>query len=352
MVKGKENILIVLVAGIGDLILSSKSLRALRNGYPDAVIHLLTSTEASCLAGNYRYIDHVWSFPIREMRTKKLVISDVLKVVHKLRRIKFDLIINLYLVSSWLGSLKMGLLLLTLNAKEKIGHGNKCFGLFLTKKMPKNTFQTRHVVDSMMEIATQGGGIPDKNGLEVFWNKKIEQNWEYILTKPTSDTKLIGINPGGDRQNRRWNPENFAAIGDLLSQHLHSSIFLLGGPGEESISQHVQEKMKGKAINLSGRLSLDDLAYVISRLDLLITNDSAPMHIASATHTPLVAIFGPENPVLLGPYTSPNLFRLFHKNVLCSPCDKDQCLDPVCLNQITPEEVIKGCLQLLEVSNS
>lgn len=350
MNKQKKPILIVLIAGIGDLVLASKSIRAIRNGFPDEDIHLLTSTEASSIAQNYDYLDHVWAFPIREMRKSKSHILDILKIMLNLREIEFCTAINLYNVGSWLGSIKMGLLFLQLKAQEKIGHNNKGFGLFINKKAPIDTFQNRHFADAMMDIALLAGGIPDDKGIEVFWNKKSEEKWKHLFSGKSSELREIniGINPGGDRPNRRWNPDNYALVADCLVEHFNAEIILLGGPGEEKIAQHIQNKMKNDVINLSCRLTLNDLIYIISRFDLLLTNDSGPMHIAAAVKTPLVAIFGPEDPVLMGPYTSPNLFRTVYKDVDCRPCNKKNCTRPICLSLITPEEVSEKCFEILK----
>jgi heptosyltransferase-2/heptosyltransferase-3 len=157
----------------------------------------------------------------------------------------------------------------------------------------------------------------------------------------------VGINPGGDRANRRWPIERYATVGNKIAATLNARILIFGGPGEEQIAGSIQGKMKSEVVNLAGNLSINDLAYVISRLDLLITNDSGPMHIAAATKTPVVAIFGPEDPVLMRPYTSEDLYRVIYKPLPCRPCQQDQCARPLCLDSITPEEVLSSCLELL-----
>lgn len=346
----KRPFLIVLIAGIGDLVLASKSIRAIRNGFPDEDIYLLTSTEAASIAQNYDYLDHVWAFPIREMRKSKSHILDILKLMLNLRKIEFGIATNLYKVGSWLGAIKMGLLFLQLKAQVKIGHNHKGFGVFINKKVPAEIFQNRHFADAMMDIALLAGGIPDDKGIEVFWNKKSEEKWGYLFSGKASGLQeiKIGINPGGDRPNRRWNPDNYALVADRLIEHFNAKIILMGGPGEENIARHIQNKMKNDAINLSGKLTLDDLIYIISRFGLLLTNDTGPMHIAAAVKTPLVAIFGPEDPVLMGPYTSPDLFRIVYKDVDCRPCNKKNCTRPICLDLITPEEVSEKCSDILK----
>ena len=354
MDKIKKFILVILVAGIGDLILASKSIRAIKNGYPDADIHLLTNSEAVPIAQNYRYIDYVWSFPIREMRKDKRYLLDIMKLVLGLRKIKFDFVVNLYAVSSWLGAIKMGFLFLLLGAKERMGHDSKGFGLFVDKKVPVGAFQNRHFADAMLDIALLAGGVPDTKGIEIFWDKKYEKKWEHLFLKKTgvSQEVVIGVNPGGDRLNRRWNPDYYAFLADRFIENFKAKIVFLGGLGEEDIAGYIESKMKNDIVNLAGKLTLNDLAYLISRFDLLITNDSGPMHIGAAVGTRLVAIFGPEDPVLMGPYSSPNLYRVVYKDVICRPCNKKRCDRPVCLDMVTPEEVYEKCIELLNTNKS
>ena len=200
-----------------------------------------------------------------------------------------------------------------------------------------------------MNVALLAGGIKDDKGIEVFWDKKSEEKWEYLFSGKIDKAEeiRIGINPGGDRQNRRWNPDNYAFVADKLIERLNAKVVLLGGTGEEEISRHIENKMRNDAIDLAGKLTLSELTYIISQFDLLVTNDSGPMHIAAAVKTPLVAIFGPENPALMGPYTSTDFYRIVFKDVDCRPCTKKKCSRPVCLDMITPEEVSKKCFELL-----
>jgi len=349
MKKRKKSILIVLIAGIGDLVLASKSIRAIRNGYPTADIHLLTSTEASSIARNYGYFTNIWAFPIRELRKNKSHIFNILRLILKLRDLNFDIIINLYRVTSYLGSAKMGLLFLLLKAPLKVGHNDKGFGLFLNKKVPSKTFQNCHLADAMSTIARIAGGVPDHRGIEVSWDTKSIEKWEHLFSKDTSifSQLRIGINPGGDRLNKRWDPDNYAVIADQLIEQFGTRLFLLGGPNEKVVAERIVTKMKSHVINLAGRLTLGDLAYIISRLDLLITNDSGPMHIGAATGTPIVGLFGPDDPTLFKPYASPDKYVIVHKDLDCQPCHKKNCKDPYCLNKITTNEVFKAALKML-----
>lgn len=345
--KSRPSILVVLIAGIGDMVLASQSIRAVRNGCPDSEIHLLTSTEATPLAVNYPYIDYVHAFPIRELRKDKKYLFDIFRIIRDLRRIRFDLVLNLYRVGSLSGAVKMGLLFSMFKAKAKLGHDKYGFGLFLTKKVPADTFEGRHVVDAMMDIASRAGGIPDDKGIEVFWNVRITSKWEDFFARPAGNI-IVGINPGGDRENRRWALERFASVAEKIMERFNARVILLGGPAERNIASNIESRINSDVLNLSGEIPLDELACVISRLDLLVTNDSGPMHIAAATKTPLVTLFGPEDPKLFGPCTAPELYRVIHKDVPCRPCGEKKCTRPSCLDLITPEEVLAACVELLQ----
>jgi ADP-heptose:LPS heptosyltransferase len=342
-------ILIILIAGIGDLIMASASLRALRNGHPDAEIYLLTSSEASILAVNYPYINRVRSFPVREIRKDKFKGLRAINIIREARKIQFDLCLNLYRVTSWRGALRMGLLMCFLRSQIKAGHDSKGFGLFLGTKAAKETFENRHFTDAMLELAKLAGGVPDDRGIEVFWAKGVEAKWDTFFPEGNQQMRSlrIGINPGADRPEKRWSPENYASVADHLSELRGANTFLFGGPGEEDLAYRIEKAMNYPVTNLAGKLSLNELTYLISRMDLFITNDSGPMHIAAAVKTPVVALFGPEDPMYTKPYTSPDLYRIVQKELDCRPCTNKRCDRPMCMESLKPEDVLKACLELL-----
>lgn len=342
-------VLIVLIAGIGDLILASKSFRAIRNGFPDSEIHLLTSADAAPLARQYKYIDQIWEFPIRELRSRKSVLFNMLKIVLQLRRIKYAMIINLHPVATAKGAFQMGLLFSLLRAPVKIAHDYKGFGLFVNKKVPADNFRNRHYAESFLDVALLAGGKPDSKGIEVCYNLTSKEKWGYLFNEKSINqhSPTVAINPGSDQPKKRLHPDRLADIADRLVEQCNARIILLGGPGEMSISQHIQDTMNHDAINLAGKLTLNDLVYIISQLDLLITNDSAPMHIAAALNIKQVAIFGPGYPELFRPYTSSDNYILIYKHLDCRPCNNKECGHISCIESITSEEVFEAANTLL-----
>jgi ADP-heptose:LPS heptosyltransferase len=312
----------------------------------------VTSTEASVIAKNYGYVDHVWPFPIRELRDRKTYIFEILKLIRRLRKSHFYLVVNLYRIYSWQGTITMGLFLAPLKSLINVGHNHKGFGIFLNKKAPADTYKDRHFVDAMIEIAQLAGGVPDSGGIEVFWDERSEKKWRHLFSEQSGPKKRkIAINPGADKPNKRWSPERYALVANRLIKRFDTEIILLGGPGEESLAQEIQGGITQRVTNLAGQLTLNDLVYVISRCDLLVTNDSGPMHIAAALKTSVVAIFGPETPVHTHPYTEETLYRIAFKDLDCRPCQEKDCDKPTCLDLITPEEVLEKCIELLDRPN-
>ena len=183
-------------------------------------------------------------------------------------------------------------------------------------------------------------------------DKSCEKRWEHLFSNDINEIEkiAIGINPGADRPHKRWRLEHYSFVLDHLAEKYKAKIFLLGGPGEENLSKQIQKNMKYEAINLAGRLILNDLVYVISRLDLLVTNDSGPMHIAAACNVPVVAIFGSNHPLdsykEWGPWGTKSRVIMRHdKRFTRHPSDYNV---SECMQEITTDEVFSAAVELLD----
>jgi heptosyltransferase-2 len=347
-------ILLIIIAGIGDFVLATKAIRVVRNGYPDAEIHVLTSSEGAAIAQRHPGVDRIWAFPIRELRADRFRVRPIIWLLRQLRRIRYDITANLYPVGSWTGSAKMGLLFSCLRARAKIGQARGLLGYCLDERLGPDAFAGKHLVDAMTEVALAIGGRSDMGGLELSGGDDSARKWNALVGAGDGSLprRVIGINPGGDRPNRRWPGAKFAMAAGALAARCDARVLIFGGPGEESIAQEIQTGLNGTALNLAGRLSLRDLPFFISRCDLLITNDSGPMHMAAALKTPVVALFGPENADYFRPYTSPDLYRVIQKPVDCRPCNQASCRTRLCLEAISAAEVVEKSLELLSVRDA
>ena len=150
----------------------------------------------------------------------------------------------------------------------------------------------------------------------------------------------IGIHPGSRPPARRWPAEYFATVADTLSRRLEAQIVLTGGPGEEAIVEAVLEHMQTPALNLAGRTSLGGLAALISRLDLFISNDTGPAHLAHALARPSITIFGPADFQRWAPLDQ-RVHAAVRQPVPCSPCGYWTCpIDHRCLRWISPHTIL------------
>ena len=149
----------------------------------------------------------------------------------------------------------------------------------------------------------------------------------------------VGLAPGAAYgPAKRWPPERFAEVGNVLQEEFQAGLVLLGGPEDRESAAEVQQHSRGRLLNLAGETTLRQALMVLSQLKVLITNDSGLMHAAAALGVPVVAIFGSTDPVATGPFTS--RATIVHHPLPCSPCLERTCtLGDPCLMEITVAEV-------------
>src|SRR5579883_22264 len=160
---------------------------------------------------------------------------------------------------------------------------------------------------------------------------------------------LIGVNVGATRPQKRWPEDHFVS---LVSQLVNdANVAILGGPVESdrSTAERIRQSVGAERfIDLTGKTTITDLAAVIACCDALVTADTGAMHIASAVGTPQVALFGSTDPAITGPY-GPSPARVIYKSLSCAPCGKHPTCDGRfdCLQSITPDEVLLALRHLL-----
>jgi ADP-heptose:LPS heptosyltransferase len=150
---------------------------------------------------------------------------------------------------------------------------------------------------------------------------------------------------------RTWPPDRFAQAAGRLQNAVGGTIVLLGGEPQREDAQAVARHLRGRSIDLSGRTTVPVLGAVISRLALLLTNDSGPAHIGYALGTPTVTIFGATEPEIWGPVT-PAPARLLSHPIACRPCNSPDCsIGYRCLAAVSVDEVVEAGLELLSFAH-
>lgn len=177
------------------------------------------------------------------------------------------------------------------------------------------------------------------------------------------ENPLVALAPGGGKNlwaempSRRWNSENFAQLGDLLQQSYNCQIVLAGGAGDVEIAKAVEHCMRCPTLNLAGKLTLLETAYLLGKCKVVVGNDSAPLFIAAAVNTPTVGIFGPTDGSKINPFGRAHLY--VQGKIECTPCYNPtlstgsrayRCVNPECMFSIRVEEVLDKVRQLLALS--
>ncbi len=176
---------------------------------------------------------------------------------------------------------------------------------------------------------------------------------------PPSPLALIhpggGANPGMTLSAKRWPPPRFAALADRLMAEAGATVLLVGGPGDEPLAEAVKGAMQHQPVDLTGRLSLGQLGALCQRSRLFVGNDTGAMHLAVAVGTPTVALFGPSDPRMYGPFGAGHV-ALWH-DMGCNPCFvagrfRADCARFRCIEAVTVDEVWAAACGLLgEVEN-
>jgi lipopolysaccharide heptosyltransferase II len=165
---------------------------------------------------------------------------------------------------------------------------------------------------------------------------------------------LVGVHVSGGRESKQWHLDRFADVAARMTAERGATIVLTGSESDRPLVEHVASRLQNRRLlNLAGALDLVTLAAVLSRLDLLITGDTGPMHLASAMQTPLVALFGPSDPRRYGPTSRRQ--HVLRVDLWCSPCGQvrlppSRCRGhvPDCMDGIQVDRVVEAALDLLD----
>jgi ADP-heptose:LPS heptosyltransferase len=321
----------------------------LRAHFKEAHIGLLVISRSAELIKDCPYIDDLFILDIKYTRLRDLfrgkALIRVYRTIKKLHQQKFDMLINLQRTSSWGGSFKMAILFWLIGGKYKVGRDTDGRGFFFNFKIKESSQEHKHEVEANLNVARALGANIDEVKLElpIFDEDRIFIS-NFLTRHDISDKDLlIGLNPGAFHPSRRWLEKRWAQLANRLIGKYSCKIIIISHKTEKKIVDGIANLIEKKPIIVAKNLSLKQLAALIEKLDLFITNDTGPMHIAVATQTPLIALFGPGDIHSFSPYCSSNKSVIIRKEVNCRrPCRKFKCRSRKCMELITVEDVMKA----------
>jgi len=334
-----KKILLIQLRRIGDVLMCTPALRALRSRYEDSHIAFLTEKESSDLLSLNPYLNEL--IVLDKERYKNPFYS--VKKIWKVRKTSFDLVIDFF------GNPRSAYFSFISGAKHRVGYDyppRRYFYNMVIKddKTPKYAAQTR--LDVLKILGIENGEvkldffIPDEARL--FAKKFFAEN------KIESKNLLISLSPTSRRHFNRWPLERYARLADWLISQFDARVILVWGPGEKKVVERIKHLMEKDPVVSWETKNLFELGAILERCDLHIGNDNGTKHIAVAMGKPTITIYGPHSPVS---WTYPDFsqHKFLKKEVDCPDCNntKHKCSRLSCLDLITVRDVQKTFVQLL-----
>jgi len=341
-----HNILVRAVNWIGDAVMSTPALMAVRETYPKARITLLANPMVGQLLQGHPAIDRVLVF---DRKREHRSLSGRLRLARQLKDEQFDLAIILP------NSFDSALIPWLARIPQRWGKASDGRSLLLTRRFhEQNPPQDRHEVEYYRDLLRSFDiSAMQSKPLLVATLQEDDAAAALLATHGIpAEAILLGINAGASFGSaKRWYPERFAAVAKRLAEAWGARIILFGGPDEVEIVAEIEQKLQGLCLNMAGKTSVRQMMALIKRCNFFVTNDSGPMHIAAAFGVPLVAIFGPTDHVGTAPCS--DKAAIVRQTVDCSPCKLRSCpTDHRCMLAVTVEDVVQAAQSLYEVNTT
>ncbi|MBW7877757.1 MAG: WecB/TagA/CpsF family glycosyltransferase [Anaerolineae bacterium] len=332
-------ILCVQWANIGDLILTTPALAALRDAHPDAHIGLLTTPGAAPVVGGLGLVDTVYTLPRFGIAN-----AAAMRVLRTIRAGRYDTIVFFHRLTTRAGAWKYAALAAVSGATRRIGLDNGR-GRFLTDRVPDHGFGAPHQAASWLALVERLGADPTPRPCRV-------AEEPYPLPEASA---WIAVHAGsGDfSMARRWPADLLAQAVDTLADDLSAQIVVVGADGDDS--PDLIARLKHPALDLTGKTSVPRLAGVLRQCALYVGSDSGVTHVAAAVGTPTVAVFGPTNDAAYGPWSPEGKAAVVRTMPRCAPCSyvdhelgaREGCPARTCLHMVRPSDVAAAARRLL-----
>lgn len=324
---------------IGDSILAIPAAECLSKNFPQAEIWISAKEWVKDLFAAHDFIKGVIPLPDTDD------LKNLMNSAQKIKNLGFE--IGVLFTNSFASAL----LFFLARIPQRWGYSKDGRGLLLTKgATPNKQKENLHQLDYYLNLIS---GLdlktyPPRLSLPLTSEEKRQTKELLHSLKVDLKRPLIILNPGASYgPAKRWPAIKFAELANLLQERKNAEIIIIGSGNEVSLAESISSSMRRAAFNLSGKTSLRLLAALISHADLFISNDSGPMHMANALKIPVIAIFGPTDPSLTGPFQEPA--AVIKKDVPCWPCSYRECpFDHRCMMNIEAEEVYQSCQKFLE----
>lgn len=337
-----RKILIVRFSSLGDIVLITPVIRSLKMTYPQAQISLVTKKEFADLIQFIPQLDQVIIFDPGDG------LKGLWRLIKRVRAEEFDLLVDLH------ANRRSKLLSLLSHAHRRVKYNKLRLRRYLRIYLGVNLLPRRsHIIDFYFKPLRRFSLITYDHSLHLEVNKDIEERAINFLYQAgiKEDDLVIGLCPGSKWPTKRWPAERFAMVGDSLME-MGMKIIIFGSHDEINLCNKVELTMKHNPLNLVGKTSLVELVPLIKQCTVLVTNDSALMHLAAGLDVSVVAMFGPTTLDLgFGPVGQGHI--VLRKRFFCRPCSSHgskRCWlrSHKCMEMIRVDEVMDAVKRLIE----
>ena len=329
--KGFHKILIIQLQRLGDSIIFTPVLRAIRKRYPDAKIDLLANSISYSLYSKSPYIDDFWI-----LNKNKIISWKMLRLLRKIRKENYGCAV--------LGidqrAFRYGLISYLTRAKERVGFDWEGRGFLNTVQIPFD--ESKFYIDLNLEIAFALDAEPQGRSLEIWHNDEDRRYIDDLLNKHNviKDRVLVSIHPGSNWKSKMWFPERFAEIAEFLVSDYDTQVIFSGTEKDRQEVDEIRKRMRCSSISLVSKTDIRQLAVLVGRCDLFLGVDSGPQHIASYMKTPMISLISLASIESFHKWRplDNNQIVIFH-NIPCGACFKPFCDTRECMRLITVDEV-------------
>jgi heptosyltransferase-2 len=332
----------ILVRGpnwLGDAVMCEPALRGLRKLFPDAQIALLVKPAVADLFVGHPALTRVLTY---DTKGRHAGLSGKWALAGQLRRQGFDLAVLFQ------NAFEAAFLTFLAGVPRRYGYATDGRSLLLSDPVAAPDRRTLvHQVHYYWELLKPLGltGDPSAPELVVFPEEEQAMAGRFAQSGLTATDVVVGINPGSTYGGaKRWLPERFAEVTERLcrtireSREQQASVVIFGAKGEEQLGREIAARLSSRSLILSGSTTIRELMAAVKRCAMLLTNDTGPMHIASAFQVPVVAIFGPTDWRTTSPFGSAH--TIVRQPVDCAPCLLRECpIDHRCMTRVTVDQV-------------
>jgi ADP-heptose:LPS heptosyltransferase len=352
---GRPRVLIVRAGAIGDTLMATPLVRAVRRTFPECHLVFLCSATALDIVRNNRHINQV--IPVRYRHLPSWLSPEKLRIHHTLRDLELDWALVLESRQSFIDLALKG------KASRIIAYGSGDRG----HRFEAACFDPkRHSIENHLQAARPFGVQPDGLHMEMAYPPETDDivARRLQLAGVTANDRVVGIHAGwGGRMHtpdqtrlKSWPPDRFAEVIRWLVKQRRARVVLTGSAGDRPLVRYIARAAEVPCVDLAGEVSLTELAALIHRVNVYLAVDSGPAHMAAALGTTLVTFQGPgiiEQTVPVSPENPP---RVLCHPVPCAPCygtpAMKTCQDNICMKGIQTEEVQRALDEALSIDRS